>query len=57
MRSLKRIKTRDTANVFATKDDVRKARQALETKTEPAYAEFAKAKQKIQEQAHLRYLD
>ena len=57
MRSLNKIKMKETTPVLATKEDVRKARTSLEAKTEQAYAEFAKAKQKVQEQAHLKYLD
>ena len=46
-----------TTHALTTKDDVRKARTSLEVKTEQAFSEFAKAKQKVQEQAHLKYLD
>lgn len=57
MRSLKKIKMKETTQVLATREDVRKARTSLESKTAQAYAEFARAKQKVQEQAHLKYLD
>ena len=57
MRSLKKIKMKKTTHALTTKDDVRKARTSLEVKTEQAFSEFAKAKQKVQEQAHLKYLD
>lgn len=57
MRSLKKVKLKKTANVLTTKEEVRIARMSLEMKTEQAFADFAKSKQKVQEQAHLKYLD
>ena len=45
------------AKLFSTKEEVRKARTSLEVKTEQAFVEFAKSKQKAQEMAHLKYLD
>jgi hypothetical protein len=57
MRSLRNVKMKKVINIFATKDDVRKARASLEAKTEKAFADFAKSKQKVLEQSHLRYLD
>jgi hypothetical protein len=57
MRSLKKVKMKKTTSLLATKDKVRKARSSLEVKTEKAFSEFAKSKQKVRETAHLRYLD
>lgn len=57
MRSFKKIKMQKITNLLSSKDEVRNARSSLETKTEQAFAEFAKSKQKVQEMAHLKYLD
>ena len=57
MRSLKKVKMKKKADLLATKDKVRKARSSLEGKTEKAFSDFTKSKQKVRESAHLRYLD
>ena len=44
-------------NLFSSKEDVKKVRSSLEKKTAQAFADFAKSKQKVQEMAHLKYLD
>ena len=46
-----------SGSLFSSKEKVRRARTSLEEKTEQAFVDFAKAKQKVQEMAHLRYLD
>ena len=57
MRSLKKVKMKKKTNLLATKEKVRKARLSLEVKTDKAFSEFAKSKQKVREMAHLKYLD
>lgn len=57
MLSLKKVKLKAITGLLASKEDVRKARASLEMKTEQAFADFAKAKQKVQEMAHLKFLD
>jgi hypothetical protein len=57
MRSLKKVKMKKTSNLLSSKEEVRKARASLEAKTEQTFACFAKSKQKVQEMAHLKYLD
>lgn len=57
MRSLKKVKMKKATTQLSTKDEVRQARSSLEARTEQAFADFAKSKQKVQEMAHLRYLD
>ncbi|MFH2059248.1 MAG: hypothetical protein ABIJ59_10130 [Pseudomonadota bacterium] len=42
---------------FSEKEDVKKVRSSLEKKTDQAFVEFARSKQKVQELAHLKYLD
>ncbi|ADH86705.1 viral A-type inclusion protein [Desulfurivibrio alkaliphilus AHT 2] len=57
MRSLKRVRMQKAKGVLSSKEEVRKARASLEKKTEQAFADFAKSKQKAIEVAHLKYLD
>lgn len=57
MRSLKKVKLKKTNNLLSSKEEVRVARTSLEIKTEQAFTCFAKSKQKVQEMAHLKYLD
>jgi len=57
MRSFKKVKMKKTTNILSSKEQVRSARSSLATKTEQAFADFAKSKQKVQEMAHLKYLD
>jgi len=57
MDSLKKIKTRKVKNLFSTKEAVANLRASLEQRTEQAFKDFAKAKQKAQEMAHQKYLD
>jgi hypothetical protein len=57
MRSLKKIKMKKISNLLSSKEEVRSARSSLEKNTEQAFASFAKSKQKVQEMAHLKYLD
>lgn len=44
-------------NLFPVKEDVKKVRSSLEKKTDKIFVEFARSKQKVQELAHLKYLD
>ena len=44
-------------NLFSSKEDVSKVFASLEQKTAQAFADFSKAKQKVLEMAHLKYLD
>lgn len=57
MNSLKKVKMRKVKNLLSSKEEVGKARAALEQRTEKAFEEFAKSKQKAQEMAHKKYLD
>jgi len=43
--------------LLPSRKDVNSVRSALEKKTEQAFNEFAKSRQKVQEMAHLKYLD
>jgi len=44
-------------NLFSEKKDLKKIRFSLEKKTDQAFVEFARSKQKVQELAHMKYLD
>lgn len=57
MNSLKKLKMKKVKSLFLLKEDVKKVRSSLEQKTDKAFVEFAKSKQKSQELAHLKYLD
>jgi hypothetical protein len=57
MNSLKKLKMKKVKNVLSSKEDVNKVRTSLEQKTSQAFGAFAKSKQKVQEMAHLKYLD
>jgi len=57
MRSLKKVIMKKKNNLLSSKEEVSKARASLEMKTEQAFTDFAKSKQKVQEVALLRYLD
>lgn len=57
MNSLKKLKMKKVKNLFSVKEDVKKVRSSLEEKTDKAFVEFARSKQKVQELAHLKYLD
>jgi hypothetical protein len=43
--------------LFSCKEDLRKAFSSLERKTAQSFEAFAQSKQKVQEMAHLIYLD
>ncbi|MFH0812069.1 MAG: hypothetical protein V2A69_04420 [Pseudomonadota bacterium] len=57
MNSLKSLKMKKVKNVLSSKTAVKNARTALEKKTEEAFRDFARSKQKVRELAHLKYLD
>ncbi len=57
MNSLRKLKMKKVKNLISSKEDVRKVRSSLEHKTAQAFEDFAKSKQKVQEIAHLKYLD
>ena len=57
MNSLKKIKMKKIKNLLASKEDIKRVRSSLEQKTDQAFIEFARSKQKVQEMAHLKYLD
>ncbi|MBT9440178.1 MAG: hypothetical protein KAT52_03825 [Desulfobacterales bacterium] len=57
MNSLKKLKMKKVKNLLSSKEDVNKVRSSLEQKTAQAFVDFAKSKQKVQEMAHLKYLD
>jgi hypothetical protein len=57
MNSLKKLKMKKVHNLLSSKEEVRQVRTALEKKTERAFNEIAKSKQKVRELAHLKYLD
>lgn len=42
---------------FSSKEDVKRVGSSLEAKTAQAFLDFARSKQKVQELAHLKYLD
>ncbi|MDA3898873.1 MAG: hypothetical protein PF482_22250 [Desulfobacteraceae bacterium] len=57
MNALKKLKMKKVTNVLSSKEDVQQFRSSLEQKTAKAYEDFAKSKQKVQELAHLKFLD
>lgn len=57
MNSLKKLKMKKVTNLLASKEDIDNVRSSLEQKTAQAFIDFAKSKQKVQEMAHLKYLD
>lgn len=57
MNSLKKLKMKKVTNLLASKEDIDSVRSSLEQKTAQAFIDFAKSKQKVQEMAHLKYLD
>lgn len=57
MNSLKKIKMKKVKNLLSSKEDIDKVCSSLEKKTSKAFIEFAKSRQKVQEMAHLKYLD
>jgi hypothetical protein len=57
MNSLKKLKLKREKHLLSSKEEVNKVRDSLEQKTTKAFNEFAKSKQKVQEMAHLKYLD
>ena len=57
MNSLKKLKMTKVKDFLASKEDVKRVGSSLEEKTAQAFLDFAKSKQKVQELAHLKYLD
>jgi hypothetical protein len=57
MNSFKELKMKKVKDLLSSKEEVRKIRSSLEKKTDQAFVEFAKSKQKVRELAHLKYLD
>ena len=57
MNSLKKLKMKKVKNLLSSKEDINKVRSSLEQKTDQAFIDFAKSRQKVQEMAHLKYLD
>ena len=57
MNSLKKLKMEKVKNLLSSKEDINKVRSSLEQKTTRAFIDFAKSRQKVQEMAHLKYLD
>lgn len=57
MKSLKKVKMIKVDNLLSSKEQVGKVRASLEKKTDKAFTSFSKSKQKVQEMAHLKYLD
>lgn len=57
MNSLKKMKMRKVKNLLSSKEDVSKVRTSLEQRTEKAFNDFTKSKQKVREMAHQKYLD
>jgi len=57
MNSLRKLKIKKVTTLLSSKEDVNKVRSSLEEKTAQAFDDFAKSRQKVQEMAHLKYLD
>lgn len=57
MKSLKKVKMIKVDNILSSKEDVGKVPMSLEKKTDKAFTGFSKSRQKVQEKAHLKYLD
>ena len=57
MNSLRTLKMKKVKGFLTTKEAVKKARVALEKKTEKALQASVHSKQKARELAHVKYLD
>jgi hypothetical protein len=57
MNSLRKLKMKKVTTLLSSKEDVNKVRSSLEEKTAQAFDDLAKSRQKVQEMAHLKYLD
>jgi hypothetical protein len=57
MNSLRKLKIKKVTTLLSSKEDVNKVRSSLEEKAAQAFDDFAKSRQKVQEMAHLKYLD
>ena len=57
MISLRSLKMKEAKGMFATKEDVKKARLDLEKKTEEAFNDYVHNKQNAKEYSHKKYLD
>jgi len=57
MKSLKSLKMKKVKDFFHSREAVRKIRNSLEQKTEKDFRDFARSKQNVREQAHIKLLD
>jgi len=57
MNSLKNLKMNRVKDFLASEEDIKRARVALEQKTESYFCEFARSKQNVREIAHKKHLD
>jgi len=57
MKSLKKLKMKKVTNLLTSKVDVRKVRCSLEDRTDKDFISFVKSKHKVNEMAHLKFLD
>lgn len=57
MNSIKKLKIKKVKNLLSSKEEIHKVGFSLEQKTAQAFIDFAKSRQKVQETAHLKYLD
>jgi hypothetical protein len=55
--SIKNLKMKKVKNFFPSKKAVREIRNSLEQKTEKDFRDFARSKQNVREQAHIKILD
>ena len=53
----KQNNSKKATEILSTPEKVKAFRVALEQKTEEAFENFAKSKQKVREMAHMKYLD
>lgn len=57
MNSLRKLKMKKAEGVLESKKDVMKVRLSLEKKTAKDFSDFTRSKQKVREEAHVKYLD
>ena len=57
MLSIKSLKMKKVKDFFPSREAVRKIRNSLEQKAEKDFRDFARSKQNVREQAHIKILD
>ena len=57
MLSIKSLRMKKVKDFFPSREAVREIRNSLEQKTEKDFRDFARSKQNVREQAHIKLLD